>query len=178
MNKFSSTAGKALLAAVFSLGAMTQFSVAHADDQTATGRHGHALTQEERAAKMAEHKAKFAEMVAKHQAAFHDQLKLTAAQEPAWATFTAAVTPTLPANMPDRAAIAAMSAPERMEKHLAMAKLHLAKQETRLAATKVFYAQLTATQQKTFDEETAKMHRRFGHGHPGHRTMMMHHGQS
>lgn len=162
---------KAVMVALLGLGAMGS---SYAVDPVA-GRHGHAMSQEERAAKMEEHKAKFAEMVAKHQAALHDKLKLTAAQEPAWQTFVAAVTPTLPTLPADHAAGSTMTTPERLDQHLAMAKQHLAKMETRVAATKVFYAQLTPEQQKTFDAEAEKMHRHMGHG-IGHRLMMRHHG--
>ncbi|WP_229507245.1 Spy/CpxP family protein refolding chaperone [Pseudoduganella rivuli] len=165
------TIAKAVMVALLGLGAAGS---TYAADPATTGRHGHALSQEERAAKMAEHQAKFAEMVAKHQAALHDKLKLTAAQEPAWKTFVAAVTPTLPTTPVDHAAAASMTTPERLDQHLAMAKQHLAKMETRVAATKVFYAQLTPEQQKTFDAEAARMHHHMA-GRMGHR-MMMHHG--
>jgi periplasmic protein CpxP/Spy len=164
------TITKAIMVALLGLG--TAGATLAADPVTA-GRHGHAMSQEERAAKMEEHKAKFAEMVAKHQAALHDKLKLTAAQEPAWQTFVAAVTPTLP-TLPDHAATSTMTTPERLDQHLAMAKQHLAKMETRVAATKVFYAQLTPEQQKTFDAEAARMHHHMA-GRMGHRMMMMHH---
>ncbi len=166
------TIARTVLAALLGLGALGS---TYAADPVAPGRHGHALSQEERTAKMEEHKAKFAEMVAKHQAALHDKLKLTAAQEPAWKTFIAAVTPTWPAMPASHAAAASMTTPERLDQHLSMAKEHLAKMETRAAATKVFYAQLTPEQQKTFDAEAAKMHHHMA-GHMGHRMMMRHHG--
>lgn len=152
---------------------------AFAADTPAPGRHGQALTQEQRAAKMAERQAKFQEMMAKHQAALHDKLKITAAQEPAWNAFIAATAPKLPAARPDRAALAQLSAPERAEKRLEMHKQMLARQETRLAALKTFYAQLTPEQQKTFDEAAKRMHGRFGghRGHGGgHGGAMMRHG--
>lgn len=163
------TITKAVMVALLGLGTATTYAA----DPATTGRHGHALSQEEHAEKFAAHQAKFAEMVAKHQAALHDQLKLTAAQEPAWHTFVAAVTPTLPLR-PEHSAAAEATTPERLDQHLAMAKQHLTKMETRAAATKVFYAQLTPEQQKTFDAAAAKMHRRMGHGmghESGHRGM-------
>lgn len=149
---------------------------AHAQD--AQGRHGHALTQEQRAAKVAEHKAKRAERIAKHQQALHDSLKLTAAQEPAWTAFVSATTPTFAHPAVDRAALAQLSAPERMEKRLELHKQHLAKQEARLAAVKTFYAQLTAEQKKTFDAAAHRMHGRHGghRGHGGHHMGGMHRG--
>ncbi|MYN07045.1 Spy/CpxP family protein refolding chaperone [Pseudoduganella aquatica] len=160
---------------VFGLGVAG--SAAYAADAPAPGRHGQALTQEQIAAKMAERQAKFKEMVAKRQAALHDKLKLTAAQEPAWAAFTAATAPKLPAARPDRAALAQLSTPELMEKRQEMHKQMLAQQEVRLAALKTFYAQLTPEQQKTFDEAARHRHGRFG-GHRGGQGggMMMRHG--
>lgn len=158
---------KAVMVALLGLGAATTYAA----DPATTGRHGHALSQEERAAKVAEHQAKFAEMVAKHQAALHDQLKLSAAQEPAWQTFVAAVTPTLPVR-PEHSAAASATTPERLDQHLAMAKQHLTTMETRAAATKVFYAQLTPEQQKTFDAAAAKMHRGMAHRRMMHRGGM------
>ncbi|MBY0238783.1 MAG: Spy/CpxP family protein refolding chaperone [Burkholderiaceae bacterium] len=161
------TITKAVMVALLGLGAATTYAA----DPATTGRHGHALSQEERAAKLAAHQARFAAMVAKHQAALHDQLKLSAAQEPAWQTFVAAVTPTLPMRR-EHSADAAATTPERLDQHLTMAKQHLAKMETRAAATKVFYGQLTPEQQKTFDAAAAKMHRGMAHRHMMHRGGM------
>jgi len=95
-----------------------------------------------------------AERMAKYQARLHDKLKLTAAQEPAWTTFTAANAPKKP--MGDwkarHAAMAKLSAPERMEQWIAMSKERIADQESRLAALKTLYAVLTPEQKKVFDD--------------------------
>ena len=48
--------------------------------------------------------------------------------------------------------------PDRMEQMLAFSKARIAKQEARLAATKVFYAMLSPEQRQTFDKEF-----KFGH---------------
>ncbi|KQV79533.1 hypothetical protein ASD15_19635 [Massilia sp. Root351] len=157
--------------AVLSLGAVG--GSAFAADTPAPGRHGQALTQEQRAARAAERQATFKEMMARHQAALHDKLKLTAAQEPAWNAFVAASAPKLPAARADRAALAQLSAPERAERRLEMHKQMIAQHETRLAALKTFYAQLTPEQQKTFDQATQRHHRR-GH-RPGGGHGAMHH---
>jgi hypothetical protein len=167
------TIRKTLIIGMTVLGLGTAGSAAFAADSPAPGRHGQALTQEQRDAKIAERQAKFQEMMVKHQAALHDKLKLTAAQEPAWSAFIAATAPKLPAARPDRAALAQLSAPERAEKRLEMHKQMLAQQETRLAALKTFYAQLTPEQQKTFDDATKRHHGR-GHGHGGGHAMMRH----
>lgn len=143
---------------VLSLG-MATFS-AHAQDASA-GRHAHAANKEETQAKWQEH-------FAQRQQRLHDSLKLTAQQEPAWATFIAAIKPDMAAAQMDRAATANMTAPQRMEKQLEMAKQHIAKQESHLAALKTFYAVLSPEQQKIFDEQAKHMqHHRRG--------MMRHH---
>jgi protein CpxP len=100
----------------------------------------------------------------KHQAMMHDQLKLSSAQEPAWKSFVAATTPAeMGKHWGDRAAMEKMSAPERLEKHLAMSKERDARMQSHLAALKTFYAVLTPEQQKTFDHSS--MHGRKHHGH-------------
>ncbi|HEU4851236.1 MAG TPA: Spy/CpxP family protein refolding chaperone [Telluria sp.] len=131
------------------------------------------LTQEQRAAKFAEFKAKRAERMAQRQAKLHDALKLTSAQEGAWRDFIAATRPE-PRERPrmDREAFKSMSAPQRMEMRISMQKQRIAQMEKRLAATKTFYSQLTAEQQKTFDE-ASRMGRHHGKRHGGHRG---HHG--
>lgn len=119
------------------------------------GRHGHAATEQERMAKWGEH-------FAKRQAKLHDALQLTAAQEPAWAAYQAAIKPAPKAGHGDRAAWAALSAPARMEKMIAMAKQRTAAMESHLAALNTFYAVLTPAQQKIFDEASKR-----GRGHCG-----------
>lgn len=109
---------------------------------------------------------KMHEEMAKRQAALHDQLKLTAAQEPAWKAYLAAIAPSQ-TDKPwgDRAAMDKLSAPERMEKHLAMMKEHEARAEAHLAALKTFYATLTPAQRATFDKATSHAHAHHGpHG--------------
>lgn len=58
---------------------------------------------------------------------------------------------------------ASLPAPDRMEKILAFSKEHIARQEARLAATKIFYATLSPEQRHTFDKEFNFEH----HGHFG-----------
>jgi Spy/CpxP family protein refolding chaperone len=97
------------------------------------------------------------ERMAKRQAELHDKLKLTPAQEPAWKTFAERMQPGAMPARPDRAELAKLSAPERMERHLAMMKEHEKRMTARLAAVKEFYAVLTPDQQKVFNDQ-------FGHG--------------
>ena len=109
---------------------------------------------------------KMQERIAKRHSALHDQLKLTAAQEPAWKTYVAAVTPTdMGKHWVDHAAMAKMSAPERLEKHIAMSKERDTRMAAHLAALKTFYVVLTPQQQKIFNEKT--MHGRKHRGHYG-----------
>lgn len=157
------TVKKSLLIGLATLSLGAALAPAHAQE----GRHGHAANTEAMQSRMEAMRAKHAERSAGRLAKLHDLLKLTAAQEPAWATFAAAMKPAAGAHA-DRAAMAALPAPERLEQRLAMAKTHVAAMETRLAALKTFYAVLTPEQQKIFDE-----HAKSGaHGH--HRMMKMH----
>jgi Spy/CpxP family protein refolding chaperone len=105
------------------------------------------------------HEARMAKMhdkMAQHHAMLHDKLKLTAAQQPAWTAFGASmksdVKPGERLGRMDKAALNKMTAPERLEKRIAMSKQHISRQETRLAALKTFYAALTPEQQKVFDD--------------------------
>lgn len=141
------------------------------------GRHGPALTAEQRLAKKAEWQAKAGERHAKmqqkraeHQAKLKDSLKLNAQQQPAWDAFVASQAPGKKgerAGRPDRAAWASLTAPQRMEKQIAMQKQRTAHMESRLSALNNFYAVLTPEQRKTFDAQAQhrKGPRHHGHGH-------------
>lgn len=103
---------------------------------------------------------KRAEHIAQRQQRLHDALKLTASQEAAWNTYIAAVTPQPPTERADRVSFKELNATQRAEKRLQLTKARLAHQESRLAALKTFYAALTPEQQKVFDEQTARGHRK------------------
>jgi hypothetical protein len=117
--------------------------------------------------------AKMAQMHAKHLADLKAKLKITAAQEPAWATFANAMQP--PADMmgkhPDHAEMAKLTTPERIDKMRALHKERMATMEAAMNqrgdATKAFYAALSPEQQKVFDAEFAKMGPRGEHGEHG-----------
>lgn len=161
MNRFH----KCLLVGATALGLGSSALIAHA--QTAAGQQS---STSERAS-AGGHKwhggekspEQMKEMMAKRQAALHDKLKLNANQESAWNLFTASITPTHMGKRPDRAEWQNLSAPERMEKRLALMKEREAHMTSRLAATKTFYATLTAEQQKVFNENFMKG-RRHGKG--------------
>ena len=100
---------------------------------------------------------KMKERAIKHQAELHDRLKITPAQEPAWKTFTQAMTPpSMPEHMHSQDQ-EKLSTPERMALSLERMKKHEAFMQTRLEAVKTFYAALTPDQQKTFDESHKRM---------------------
>ena len=147
--------------------------------QTAAPAEGRpALTAEQRLAKKAEWQAKAGERRAKmeqhrseRQAKLRDALKLNAQQQPAWDAFVASMAPQKKgerAGRGDRAAWASLSAPQRMEKQIAMQKERTARMETRLGALNTFYAQLTPEQRKTFDEQAKHRKGPRHHGHHGH----------
>ena len=121
--------------------------------------------------------AKMEAMVAKHHAAMKAKLKVTADQEVAWTTFTAAMQPPAAAmdhKRPDRAEMDKLTTPERIDKMRALRTQHMANDsaamDKRDDATKAFYAVLSAEQKKIFDAEHARMgarrgeHRRGDHG--------------
>jgi hypothetical protein len=103
------------------------------------------------------------EHIARHQATLHDKLKLTANQEAAWKNYIAAATPPAPPTRPDRAEWEKLSAPERMEKMLAMMKEREAHMATQLQAMKTFYATLSPLQQQIFNDNVG-FRPRHGHG--------------
>ena len=104
------------------------------------------------------------ERMAKHweqrKAELKAKLQLTPAQEPAWNAFVQSMKmPAKPLVQPvDREALAKLSTPERLDKmntaheaNLAVMQAHI---RQRTEATRTFYNQLTADQQKVFDAQT------------------------
>jgi protein CpxP len=94
------------------------------------------------------------------QAELKAKLQLTPAQEPAWNAFVQGMKmPAKPLAQPvDRDALAKMSTPERLDKMNAAHEANLAAMQThikqRTEATRTFYGQLSADQQKVFDAQT------------------------
>ncbi|MCS4510011.1 Spy/CpxP family protein refolding chaperone [Xylophilus ampelinus] len=92
------------------------------------------------------------------------RLQITAAQEPAWNAFTAAIRPD-PAQwarmQAERGEWAKLTTPERIDRMRAERNQRDAEIDRRGDATKTFYAALTPAQQKLFDE------RPMMHGGPG-----------
>ncbi len=107
--------------------------------------------------------AKMEQMMAKRNAELKAKLKITAAQEDAWNTFTAAMKP--PAHTkedrPDRAELAKLTTPERIDKMHALRTQRMADMsaamDKRDDAIKTFYGVLSPEQKKIFDAEHARM---------------------
>lgn len=137
----------------------------------ADATHAHARMGPHDPAKMQQYRA---EHMAKRQAALKEKLQITPAQEAAWSTFTAALTPPAMGQRPDRAEFEKLTTPQRIDKMREMRTQHMAAMDQRADATKAFYAQLTPDQQKVFDAQTLRR----GHGMRGgmHGGMGMHEG--
>lgn len=110
---------------------------------------------------MGEHDpARMQERVAQRQAELKDKLMITAAQEPAWTTFTSAMKPPAASMQERRAGYAELQKlpmPERIDKMRALRTQHMAEMTKAMDqlgdATRKLYAALTPEQQKTFDAE-------------------------
>lgn len=98
--------------------------------------------------------------------AFKQKLQLTPAQEPAWNSFVQSMQPQADARHArlDWQGMDKLTTPERIDRMRAMHAQRGAEMERRGDAVKAFYAQLTQAQQKTFDEQGARM---YGHGRRG-----------
>ena len=163
LNKFS----KNLLIGLTVLGMSGAALSAHAEDKQPTREAGEHRKDERKGPDGRD--GKFGQRMEHHLARLHDKLKLTPAQEPAWTAFTAAAKPKAPVARPERAAFARLTAPERLEKWIAMSKDRTAQQESRLGALKTLYAALTPEQRKTFDDSVpGGEHGGRHHGHRGH----------
>jgi len=143
--------------------------------QPAEGRHGHAVSVEQRAAHKAERQAKRAERQAQHAAKLRADLKITAQQEPAFAAYLAAGKQAARQDARgERTKLAALPAPQRLEQQIERQKQRTARLETRLAALNNLYAVLKPEQKQVLDSKAM----RFGGKHRGHRGGHRgHHGE-
>ncbi|MDP3673097.1 MAG: Spy/CpxP family protein refolding chaperone [Telluria sp.] len=110
--------------------------------------------------------ARMQQRMERRQAQLKQKLQITAAQEGAWSAYTAAMKP--PANFQriDRAELAKLTTPERIDRMRALRTARAAEMDKRADATKSFYSALTAEQKKVFDGETFRGGR--GGHHRGH----------
>ena len=125
----------------------------------------------------ADHRERRQAHMAQRMATLKEQLKLTPAQEPAWATYTAALQPGERGARLDHQDMAKLTTPERIDRMRALRAQHAAEADRRGEATKAFYATLTPEQQKTFDAQAHHGHRMggmkaHGEGRHGHRHGM------
>jgi protein CpxP len=91
----------------------------------------------------------------RQQAVLKLDLKLNANQESAWNEWVGKINEDRKNRDEKRKydeSLTGLSAPDRMEKKLAFAKEHIATEEARLAATKIFYITLSPEQRVTFDK--------------------------
>jgi len=109
-----------------------------------------------------QHGEKFAAKMAKRQAALHDKLALTPAQEGAWQLFTARMQATAPKRA-DAGSAKALTAPERAERKAAFLQVAQQTAASRVQPIKEFYAVLSPEQQKTFDSQFQGRHHHHGH---------------
>lgn len=109
--------------------------------------------------------AKMQERFNKHMAQLKTKLTITAAQEPAWTTFTTAMQP--PKDRPDmrkmHEEMAKLSTPARIDKMNALHAEKQAEMTKRGEATKALYNALTPEQRKAFDETANKMMNKMHH---------------
>lgn len=113
--------------------------------------------------------AKWGERAAAKQKKLHDALMLTPSQEAAWVAYSGAAKPAARGERGQRGDWKTMTAPQRMEKRLEMAKQRIGIMETRLAALNTFYAVLTPEQKAVFDANSKQQR-----GHRGHRGHSKH----
>lgn len=109
-----------------------------------------------------QHGEKFAARMAKRQAALHDKLALTPAQEGAWQLFTGRMQATVPTRS-DARATETLTAPERAERKAAFLQVAQQRAASRVQPIKEFYAVLSPEQQKTFDSQFQGRHHHHGH---------------
>lgn len=110
---------------------------------------------------------------ARRMAHLKETLQIAPAQEGAWTAWTASMQPPANWTRPDRAELARLPAPERVDRLRALRTERNAMMDRRGEATKGFYAALNPVQKRVFDLETARGGKggRGGHeggGHPGH----------
>lgn len=93
-----------------------------------------------------------------HQKRLHDALKLMPDQEAAWRKFTESMHGPAVSERANREEWAKLTAPERAEKMLDLAKQRQERMVEHVAALKTFYAVLTPEQKKIFDEQHSGPH--------------------
>lgn len=102
----------------------------------------------------------------------HDRLKITASQESVWQSFQDAFLPPKDQKRPPKPKDdTLLTAPEKIEQHLAFIQHQETRLQTQLEQTKALYAQLNAEQQAILNKD--EIFRPF----PGFRPRLPHHGE-
>lgn len=107
---------------------------------------------------------RWAERRARHLADLKAKLQISAAQEGAWASYTAALQPPAPEARMNRGEFQQLTTPQRIDRMQQRMAERSARMQQMGDATKAFYAQLTPEQQKIFDQQPMG-HGRHGKGH-------------
>ena len=95
--------------------------------------------------------------------ALKQKLAITGSQEAAWNQWVNAMSPTgVRPERPNRVQFARMTTPERIDSLKRVRAQRQAQVDSRLDATKNFYAALNAQQQRVFDEESLDLLKRGG----------------
>ena len=123
---------------------------------------GQRMQRDKQMRRNAPDRAQMQERMAQRMAAFKEKLQLTAAQQPAWDTFTAAMQPGERRARLDRSGMEQLTTPERVDRMRAMRIQRAAEADRRGEVVKTFYATLTPAQQKTFDAQPQRMQRMQG----------------
>lgn len=107
------------------------------------------------------------ERMARRLAEFKQKLQLSPSQEGAWTAYIAALKPGGNGKRVDRAELARLTTPERIDRMRTLRAARAAEMDKRGDATKTFYAALNADQKKVFDAESLHLGKRGngGHGH-------------
>ena len=112
-------------------------------------------------------RARMEQRMAKRLANLKEKLQISAAQEGAWNTWTAALKPSQ-LQRPARGELRQLNTPQRIDRMRTLRAQRNAEMDRRGEATKAFYAALGAEQQKTFDQIGQRMARHGGkHRHGG-----------
>lgn len=153
----------AILAAVLATSALAVLAQPAGGPPPESGAGQQQSSPDQRAHRQERMKAHMAQRAAELKA----DLKLTPQQESSWNAYVAAMKPSAPQAHPKREDIAKLSTPERLDKMRELRQQREAEFDKRDAATRSFYASLSAEQQKTFDARTAR---------PMHEEGWRHHG--
>ena len=119
--------------------------------------------------RMAQKQSRRAEHRAKRLQELKVFLQLQGNQEADWSTFSAALQSPMARPAPvNPAEMEKLTTPERIDKMMEMKAAREAQINSRMTATKTFYASLNPQQQKVFDTHASKAMKRHGMG-PSHR---------